>query len=320
MAAGDVRADVDFVLPAGAATPRTISLERVMMTAPALRVRPDSVPGRGVVRGRVTSTNGLPVPNAQVTLTNDTRLAGQSAQTADGDGEFEFVALPAATYRLQAFKPGFSSPLTAPGTSLQAAFNSLPSVEVVAAETRDGVDVRLVPSSAVTGRLLDEFDDPLPGVHVQLFRMRFQSGRRGLVAVGGGEALSNDLGIYRIYGVPPGDYIVGAGVGDVGTSGIPGYVRSILPGHGDGRRGEAGDGGGRGGRRRRGFRALAGAYCPDLWPAVRCRRPADEGREHPVAAQRRRVVDHRGGGWRTNLPGWTVRVPERCCRPLRHSG
>src|SRR5438270_130084 len=41
---------------------------------------------------------------------------------------------------------------------------------------------------------------------------------------------TNDLGRYRLFGLQPGDYVVAASVGQVGTDDLPGYATTFFPG------------------------------------------------------------------------------------------
>src|SRR5579863_7797629 len=60
---------------------------------------------RGAIRGEITDAHGLPVPGAKVTArnlgTSETREV-----TADAEGEYRFVELPAGEYEISAMAPG----------------------------------------------------------------------------------------------------------------------------------------------------------------------------------------------------------------------
>ncbi len=63
---------------------------------------------------------------------------------------------------------------------------------------------------------MDEFGDPVENAAVTLSQIRFQGGRRRLVGVSAMSGrTTDDLGRYRIYAVPPGEYVVNASVGQV---------------------------------------------------------------------------------------------------------
>src|SRR6202011_2286922 len=61
---------------------------------------------RGSIRGEITDAHGLRVANAKVTVRNlassETRIV-----TADAEGEYRFVELPAGEYEISAAAPGF---------------------------------------------------------------------------------------------------------------------------------------------------------------------------------------------------------------------
>lgn len=82
----------------------------------------------------------------------------------------------------------------------------------------------------ISGRVLDELGDPLQGVGVQVLEVRYEAGRRRLVAAGGAVRVTDDLGRYRMYNLPPRQFIVNAVAGSVASAELPGYARSYYPG------------------------------------------------------------------------------------------
>jgi hypothetical protein len=73
-------------------------------------------------------------------------------------------------------------------------------------------------------------NDPMQGASVQLLQVRYEAGRRRLVAAGGAARVTDDLGRYRLYNVPPGQYVVSATAGAVSSADVPGYARAYYPG------------------------------------------------------------------------------------------
>src|SRR5262249_50258858 len=74
--------------------------------------------------------------------------------------------------------------------------------------------------SVITGVVLDENGEAIPGTQIRLMRYVMQSGQGTLQQ--SGNASTDDRGLYRAYGLQPGDYIVsamprnsGPGPGDV---------------------------------------------------------------------------------------------------------
>jgi protocatechuate 3,4-dioxygenase beta subunit len=116
-------------------------------------------------------------------------------------GRFAFSALPEGRYNLSASKAGHingsygqRSP-GRPGTPIQLADGQ--KLEVQLQITRGGV---------ITGTVLDEHAEAIPGTPVRALRYVMQSGQRTLQSAGSGQ--TDDRGVYRIYGLQPGEYIV----------------------------------------------------------------------------------------------------------------
>jgi hypothetical protein len=96
------------------------------------------------------------------------------------------------------------------------------------------IDFSLPRGSAITGRITDEFGDPMTDVQVQAMRYQFVNGERQLVA-SGRTAQTDDLGQFRIFGLMPGDYVVRASLrqnlGGQGAEPDPiGYPGTYYPG------------------------------------------------------------------------------------------
>jgi hypothetical protein len=161
--------------------------------------------GTGRIRGRVLATDGGgPIRRAQVRISG-TDVAPKAALT-DAEGRFEFRDLPAGRFTLLASKSGFVSVQygqTRP-------FESGKPIELVDKGTLDNADISMPRGSAISGRIVDEFGDPIPDVSVTASRQSWQNGRRRLVPAPGRIAQTNDLGQFRIYGLPPGEYYVSA--------------------------------------------------------------------------------------------------------------
>jgi protocatechuate 3,4-dioxygenase beta subunit len=191
--------------------------------------------GTGVIRGRVTRTDGISVGRATVstqvsqsTPTFSVNLP-RSTQT-DEDGVYELATLPAGQYRVTAAKVGYST--VRYGQRQDADPGTV--VDLADSQTRTRIDIVLPRNSNVMGRVVDEFGDPVENAAVALSQIRFQGGRRRLVGVSAMSGrTTDDLGRYRIYAVPPGDYVVTASVGQVVPfepgMGVSGYATTYFP-------------------------------------------------------------------------------------------
>jgi hypothetical protein len=193
---------------------------------PLARPQDPATPATGRVRGRVVSSDGRELPHAQVVLTSQ-RLEALVG-SADSAGMFEFLEVPAGTYRLGGSKAGYF-----PVSGREPA---APAVDLAEGEKRDDMEITLTRWGTVAGRILDEYGDPMQGVSLQLLQVRYEAGRRRLVSAGdtttawGGARVTDDVGAYRLFGVAPGQYIVSATIGDVSSTDVPGYARSYFPG------------------------------------------------------------------------------------------
>ena len=67
---------------------------------------------------------------------------------------------------------------------------------------------RMIPNGVITGHVVDEDREPMAYVQVQAMRYRYSQGKKQLAAYG--SATSNDIGEFRIFGLPPGRYYLSA--------------------------------------------------------------------------------------------------------------
>ena len=159
--------------------------------------------GTGRIRGRVLASDGAgPIRRAQVRISGPD-VAPKAALT-DAEGRFEFRELPAGRFTLQATKSGFVNVQygqTRP-------FESGKPIELADKQSLDNADISMPRGSVIAGRIVDEFGDAIPDVSVTAMRQTWQNGRRRLVPSPGRVAQTNDLGQFRIYGLPPGEYYV----------------------------------------------------------------------------------------------------------------
>ncbi|PYQ94249.1 MAG: hypothetical protein DMF96_26835 [Acidobacteria bacterium] len=170
---------------------------------PALPKDTPPVP-TGRITGRVVAADtGRPVKRARVFVTA-AELSGGRGMMTDDAGVFDLTELPAGRYNLTVSKSGFVSlsygqrrPLQA-GTPLQLADG----------QQLTGIQFQLPRGSVVSGHVLDEDGDAMPGVMVRVMRYQYQQGERRLTPSGTGQ--TDDKGQYRVWGLLPGDYYVSA--------------------------------------------------------------------------------------------------------------
>ena len=184
-------------------------LSAVAITTPAAarRQTPGGQPqlsGSARLTGRVVAADtGTPVRLAQVSLSgrpdSQPRTGPHvyvSRQVAtDVNGRFDFADLPAGSYRLRVDPvSGFVRLQLAKETTLATGRT----VEVT---------VRVERSGAIEGRIQDENGDGMLAAEVHAVR-RITFGSHTTLAATGASATTNDLGEFRLFSLPPGEYYV----------------------------------------------------------------------------------------------------------------
>jgi|SoiMethySBSTD1v2_1073268.scaffolds.fasta_scaffold13310_3 protocatechuate 3,4-dioxygenase beta subunit len=160
--------------------------------------------GTARLRGRVLSVeNGGPVRRAQVRILSPD-IGSKTAMT-DAEGRYEFRELPAGRFNLSANKAGY---VTVQYGQTRP-FESGKPIDLGDGQILDKADISMPRGSAISGRLVDEFGDPVADAIVNAMRSVWSGGRRRLQPTGR-TAMTNDLGQFRIYGLSPGDYYVNA--------------------------------------------------------------------------------------------------------------
>src|SRR5439155_15314304 len=128
---------IDFLVPADESAGQrfSVTLGRPLSRPPA---QSRTVRATGIVRGRVVSTDGQPVPRAQVRLVPQRDLGQWHVVIADENGRFEFLELAAGTVRVVAAKTGYS-PLGDPVRLGLPPLTSGRSLDLGEGETREGI-------------------------------------------------------------------------------------------------------------------------------------------------------------------------------------
>lgn len=162
---------------------------------------------RGVV---VDATSGAPLRRAAVQLLiqhPDREGARVVATTADAAGQFEFAGVPAARVQVTASRAGYFD------------YNNIWNGEPQEPEWQDvgpgqrvtGVRIALFRGGVIAGRIVDEFGEPAAGVEIEVLRR--DPGEKDLAVRATSMFLTpttDDTGAFRVWGLAPGDYLVGA--------------------------------------------------------------------------------------------------------------
>jgi protocatechuate 3,4-dioxygenase beta subunit len=194
--------------------------------------------GTGILRGRVVASDtATPIRRAQVRVMSPD--IGVKTALTDARGRFEFKDLPASRFTMSVTKSGFVTMQYGQNRP----FEPGRPIELADGQLMEKADVSLPRGSVLAGRVVDEFGEPVADASVSAMRMQFTNGRRRLVQSGRNMA-TNDLGQFRIYGLPPGDYYVSATLrsfdmmmdfaggpgGPTGSNQSAGYAPTYYPG------------------------------------------------------------------------------------------
>jgi hypothetical protein len=156
-------------------------------------VSADEPQGQPLRRVSVTIQAGeLDVPNIGVT---------------DDDGRVVFRDLAAGNYLLTAARPGYVR--TYYGSALPGRGPGV-AVTVLEGQRVAGVRIRMLRGSVITGTVRNTSGRPAPNQLVQAIMVRSAGGDRRAVNLEGslGTVTTDDRGVYRIFGLAPGDYLV----------------------------------------------------------------------------------------------------------------
>src|SRR5580765_5336793 len=171
------------------------------------QVRPPPAPTTGAISGVVMDgATGKPIGGATVSFwsfdTQDPRSYPQSMLT-DPKGRFVFLHLPRTDgCNLFASKSGYADGGLTPGHG----FDLDPAMPLKEGEWVPNVTVTLWRNGGISGRIVDEANEPIVGIPVRALRVIMAAGMPHVAA--GPIGRTDDRGIYRIASLPPGKYLV----------------------------------------------------------------------------------------------------------------
>jgi hypothetical protein len=172
----------------------------------------------GVISGRVLTEDGLPIPHAIVSIfgvsdrVNQTTVNRESV--TDDDGKFVAEGLDAIPYLVSAWAPGYVP------ASDGYVLNPFELSEPHFVNLGEMVTIKLMRGGVITGRVTNDVGEPVIGVPVKAVRIKDETGRSISVDVGSRQLwtrTTDDRGVYRIYGLASGSYVVAAGGRDTSS-------------------------------------------------------------------------------------------------------
>ena len=199
--------------------------------ASALAQTAPAAPQTAAIRGRVTAADtGRPLRRAQISVIGAaTGVVERRTTSTNVRGEYELRDLPAGRYTISATRSGYLGweyGRRAPGEPGKT-------LQVDEGVTLEKIDLAMPRAGIISGRIIDETGEPVPGVNVWIMRYEFYRGRRKLVPVTS-SARSDDTGHYRAFGLQPGAYLVVAMLRETWVAGgekkqVFGYAPTFFP-------------------------------------------------------------------------------------------
>jgi len=146
----------------------------------------------GSIRGRVFDETGRGIGSVSVSIGSPGSMSRTSVMTSE-DGSFEFKDLAAVSYALVTSVPGY----VRAEEPLEREYYRL----------GDVVNLRMVKGGVITGIVTNARGEPVTGIRISAQRIRDQQGRT-ITNPYSTSRLSDDRGVYRIYTLLPGSYLV----------------------------------------------------------------------------------------------------------------
>ena len=164
-------------------------------------------PGTAGVSGVVMTDEQTPQPLRRAAVTVVSAEGGVVRTTYTNDtGRFSIAGLPAGRYTLNASK----SPFLRMDYGAKRPGSTGTSITLTNTSQMTDIVMRLPKGSVIAGRIVDENGEPAFGVGIRVMQARMVSGERTLQAptVGSANDMTDDRGMFRLYGLPPGEYLV----------------------------------------------------------------------------------------------------------------
>ncbi len=154
-------------------------------------------PAKGAIDGRVVNESGQALSGITIQVVAINRLAGLRFATTDMNGNFRVGNLESSLYSVTPFAPAYT----------------LPSDPEARAHYRigDSINFQMIRGGVITGTVSSSQGEPLVGVRVRVTMVRDQKGERPKAQFSFREQTTDDRGVYRIYGLALGTYVVSAG-------------------------------------------------------------------------------------------------------------
>ena len=166
---------------------------------PSVAPKSTDEPATGSITGRVVNESGQPVAGASAIVRRTNSAVTGRTTTTDAEGNFRVNNLERGLYIITATAAAHVSPPPDPGNP--------PAYYRIG----DSVNLRLVRGGVITGTVMNSTGEPVVAVRVRATMVRDANGRPPAAPFGFGQQQTDDRGVYRLFGLLPGTYLVSAG-------------------------------------------------------------------------------------------------------------
>ena len=165
----------------------------------------------GEISGRVVNESGEPLVNVNVYVRPATPEGlPVTNTTTNREGVFKVSGLERGSYTANAWMPAYIPKPPESGRAVQS--------------TGDSVTLVLIKGGVVTGTVTNSKGDPIVAIGIRVEMVVDESGRRTPAI--SYESVTDDRGVYRVYGLPSGTYIVAAdGAPNYSPTGVNAFAR-----------------------------------------------------------------------------------------------
>lgn len=171
--------------------------------AVAAQSQPDeSTTSTGAITGQVVNDSGQPLPNAVVAVRAFGAGGPGRTTTTDSEGSFQMKGLEPVAYVITVALSGHIMTPRDPDRTPAAYYH-----------LGDVARIEMVKGGVITGTVTRSASEPVVVVPVRAYMIRDGNGRPSRYGSPFREVTTDDRGIYRIYGLPSGTYVVSAGGG-----------------------------------------------------------------------------------------------------------
>jgi hypothetical protein len=154
---------------------------------------------KGAITGHVVADDGGGMASVTVILSSGSGQGGQRrSTTTDEEGNFRFTDLPARAYIINVVRSReYVEPPAASGGAERRYYR-----------IGETANIALIKGGVITGRVTNAAGEPLIGMRMSAIRVRDAEARPSQTAATSPQRTTDDRGVYRIYGLQPGRYIV----------------------------------------------------------------------------------------------------------------